>query len=302
MKNFLLYCSRQNWMKSAFMAMPGAEKLAKRFMAGETLDDALAAIREVNALKMMASIDHLGEHVTDRKEAMDAVDEYLLALNRIHSEKLDANVSLKLSEMGQDIERKMVVENVERIIARAKELGIFVRVDMESSRYTQETVEIFRELRAKYDNVGLVVQAYLFRTMKDVPELLKMGTQFRLCKGAYDEPPEVAYPEKRDTDEAYKKLTTMLLESGKYHGIATHDEAMIQHTKDEVKRLGLKPEAFEFQMLYGVRRDLQVKLIQEGWRLRVYIPFGKNWYPYFTRRMAERPANLIFIMKSLFKG
>jgi len=302
MKNFLLYCSRQEWMKSAVLKIPLAPRLARRFMAGETLDDALQVVREVNALGLTGTIDHLGEHVTDPAEARRAVEIYLDALQRIVDEKLDANVSMKLSELGQDIDDCIALENARIILEKAKHLDVFVRVDMEGSAYTQRTLDAYLNLKSTFENVGIVLQSYLHRTRKDIPFLVGQGIRIRLCKGAYDEPSTIAYESKTDTDQAYKDEVTMLLESGLYHGIATHDPVMVDWTLAEMKRLNLEPSAFEFQMLYGVRRDLQTSLREQGYNVRIYVPFGENWYPYFTRRMAERPANFFFILKNIIKG
>jgi proline dehydrogenase len=219
--------------------------------------------------------------------------------DRIAQEKLDANVSLKLTQLGLDLSEELCEELVETIVAHATSLGNFVRIDMEGSAYTQRTVEMTKRVRSKYAGVGTVMQAYLYRAEKDVQNLLGVGCRLRLCKGAYKEPQEVAFPEKAQVDANYVKLMKMMLPSGIYHGIATHDPAMIQATKDFVREKNIGRDQFEFQMLYGIRTDLQQQLVREGYRLRIYIPFGREWFPYFMRRLAERPANLAFFLRNL---
>jgi proline dehydrogenase len=222
--------------------------------------------------------------------------------DRIEREKLDANVSLKLTQLGLDLGEPLCQELLERIVEHATGQGNFVRVDMEGSAYTQRTVEMTKRVRAKYTGVGTVMQAYLYRAEQDIKDLLAAGCRLRLCKGAYKEPPEIAFPEKRDVDANYLKLMKMILPSGIYHGIATHDPAIIDATKQFVREKKIARDQFEFQMLYGIRSDLQEQLVGEGYRLRVYIPFGTDWFPYFMRRLAERPANLIFFLRNLLSG
>lgn len=276
-----------------------SRRVARRFVAGETLDDAIEAAREVNRTKRSASLDLLGENVSDEAGARRAAAGYLAIFDRIAREKLDANVSLKLTQLGLDLGEPLCQELLETITAHAAELGNFVRIDMEGSAYTERTVGISRRVRAKYPNVGTVMQAYLHRAEQDVKDLLSLGCRLRLCKGAYKEPPEIAFPKKEDVDANYVKLMKLLLPSGIYHGIATHDPAMIQATKEFVAEKEIGREQFEFQMLYGIRTDLQEQLVREGYRLRVYIPFGTDWFPYFMRRLAERPANLFFFLRNL---
>jgi len=276
-----------------------SRRVARRFVAGETLEDALAAARAVNQAGRSASLDLLGENVSDEAGARSAADGYLAMFDRIAREKLDANVSLKLTQLGLDLSETLCQELVEKVVAHATGLGNFVRIDMEGSAYTQRTVEMTKRVRAKYAGVGTVMQAYLFRAEQDVKDLVSVGCRLRLCKGAYKEPPEIAFPAKTDVDANYVKLMKLILPSGIYHGIATHDPAMIQATRDLVREKNIGREQFEFQMLYGIRTDLQQQLVREGYRLRIYIPFGTDWFPYFMRRLAERPANLVFFLRNL---
>ncbi|MGH9758843.1 MAG: proline dehydrogenase family protein [Candidatus Acidiferrales bacterium] len=268
-------------------------------MAGETIDEAVAAAREVNRTGAMASLDLLGENVSDENGARRAASEYAGIFDRIAREKLDANVSLKLTQLGLDLDENLCRELLENIAARAVQFRNFVRVDMEGSAYTQRTVEIVKHVRAKYEGVGTVLQAYLYRTEGDLQPLLDAGCRIRLCKGAYNEPAEVAFEKKSEVDANYVRLMKRLLGSGIYHAIATHDPAMIRATREFVAEQGIGAGQFEFQMLYGIRTDLQKQLVRDGFRLRVYIPFGADWFPYFMRRLAERPANLKFFLRNL---
>jgi proline dehydrogenase len=280
-----------------------ARKFALRFVAGETLDHAVRAIRALNQQGIMATVDHLGENVTDSRAAVAAADVYLEILDRIHAERLNSNVSLKLTQMGLDIDEELCYRNVARICEHAKELNNFVRIDMESSAYTERTLNIFRRLwhEAGYRNVGVVLQAYLYRTENDVREMNRIGARVRLCKGAYNEPPTVAFPRKADVDANFARLTRLLLTEGNYPAIATHDERLINYTKRFAAAKGIAASRFEFQMLYGIRRELQLELVRQGYNMRVYVPYGTEWYPYFMRRLAERPANVVFVVSSLFK-
>jgi len=299
MRSFLLHLSENKRLAPLIMNNAVSRRVARRFVAGETLDDAIEAGREVNRTKRSASLDLLGENVSDEAGARRAAEDYLTIFDRIAREKLDANVSLKLTQLGLDLGAPLCQELLEGIVAHAAELGNFVRIDMEGSAYTQRTVEITRRARTKHPNVGTVMQAYLYRAEQDVKDLLSAGCRMRLCKGAYKEPPDIAFQKKRDVDANYIKLMEMLLSSGIYHGIATHDPPMIQATKKFVRERNIGRELFEFQMLYGIRTDLQQQLVREGYRLRVYIPYGTDWFPYFMRRLAERPANLVFFLRNL---
>jgi proline dehydrogenase len=299
MRAILLHLSENKNLAPLIMGNGVSRRVAQRFVAGDSLDDAIAAARNVNRAKQSASLDLLGENVSDEAGARAAADGYAAIFDRIAQEKLDANVSLKLTQLGLDLSESLCQELLEKIVEHAGSQGNFVRVDMEGSPYTQRTVDMVRRVRANYASIGTVMQSYLYRTEKDVQDLIAAGCRMRLCKGAYKEPPEVAFPEKSDVDANYVKLMKLMLPSGIYHGIATHDPAMIDATKKFVAEQGIALDKFEFQMLYGIRTDLQQQLTREGYRLRVYIPFGTDWFPYFMRRLAERPANMMFFIKSL---
>ena len=299
MRSLLLHLSENKRLAPLIMHNAVSRRVARRFVAGETLNDAIEAAREVNRAKRSASLDLLGENVSDEAGARRAADDYLAIFDRIAREKLDANVSLKLTQLGLDLGEPLCQDLLEKIVGHAAELENFVRIDMEGSAYTQRTVEITRRVRSRFTNVGTVMQAYLYRAEQDVKDLLSVGCRMRLCKGAYKEPLDVAFPKKEDVDANYVKLMKLLLPSGIYHGIATHDPAMIQATKEFVREKEIGREQFEFQMLYGIRIDLQEQLVRQGYRLRVYIPFGTDWFPYFMRRLAERPANLTFFLRNL---
>ena len=303
-RNALLYLSRQEGLKDFATRFRPFKNLTTRFVAGETIDDAASAIREINKLGCTASFDHLNESVACREETEEEVREYLRVLSRIDAMGIRSNVSIKLTQFGLGIDPELAYTNARAVVVEAAERGNFVRVDMEGSNVTQVTIDIFKRLRDEFDlnTVGIVVQSYLRRTEADVLELLKIPARIRLCKGAYNEGPEVAFPDKKDVDANYVKLMRVLLSSGTYHGIATHDERMIEATVDHVKRENISKDKFEFQMLYGVRRDLQEQLARDGYNVRVYVPYGKHWYPYFMRRLAERPANVWFITKNLLRG
>lgn len=299
MRALLLRLSENRRLAPWIMRNRASRSVARRFVAGESLDDAVAAARSLNHSGYLVSLDLLGENVADEAGARRAAEGYLAIFDRISQEQLDANVSLKLTQLGLDISGDLCRELLEKIVAHAAMLGNFVRVDMEGSAYTQRTVDIVKSVRSRYPAVGTVLQAYLRRTEQDVRDLLAAGCRIRLCKGAYMEPPRIAFPHKLDVDANYVKLMQILLPSGVYHGIATHDPAMIQAAKDFVRRRNVPLDRFEFQMLYGIRTDLQRRLIREGYRLRIYVPFGSDWFPYFMRRLAERPANLAFFLRSL---
>ncbi len=279
-----------------------SRRVARRFVAGEELDDAIAAARACNRAGMTATLDYLGENASSEADARRAREMYLGVFDRIAAEKLDANVSLKLTQLGLDLSEGLCQELLESIVERAASHGNFVRVDMEGSPYTQRTVDMCKRVRGRSAAVGVVVQAYLYRTEKDAQELTAAGCRLRLCKGAYKEPANIAFPEKSDVDANFVKLMQLLLPSGLYHGIATHDPDMIRATKEFAAQQGIGRDRFEFQMLYGIRGDLQKQLMREGYHLRMYIPYGRDWFPYFMRRLAERPANLIFFLRSLVRG
>ena len=300
----LLFLSRHEGLKDFATGFPAFKKMTTRFVAGEDLEQTVAAIRALNALGCTASFDHLNEDVSQVSATEEEVREYLRILARIDETGIRSNVSIKLTQFGLGIDPELAYKNARTVVEDAARRGNFVRVDMEGSNVTQVTLDIFRRLRSEFglNDVGIVVQSYLRRTWGDVQELLKIPARIRICKGAYNEPPEVAFPDKRDVDENYVRVMRALLASGVYHGIATHDPKMIDATVDFAQKQGIGKEAFEFQMLYGVRRDLQEQLARDGYNVRVYVPYGKQWYPYFMRRLAERPANVWFILKNLFKG
>jgi proline dehydrogenase len=277
-------------------------RMSHRFVAGETLDEAVAAARECNRAGMMVSLDYLGENVATTAAAQKARDTYLRMFDRIAEEKLNANVSCKLTQLGLDLSVEFCEGLVLSIAERAAGRESFLRIDMESSFYTQRTVELVKRVRAQTPAVGAVIQAYLYRSEPDIHDLLSYGCRIRLCKGAYKEPPEVAYPRKGDVDANFMQLMRMLLSSGFYHGIATHDPRMIAQTIRSAAEKKISKQDFEFQMLYGVRTDLQRQLVSDGYRLRIYVPFGSEWFPYFMRRLAERPANVAFFLRTLVRS
>ncbi|HVX40855.1 MAG TPA: proline dehydrogenase family protein [Gemmatimonadaceae bacterium] len=280
-----------------------AKRFASRFVAGETLDDALAAIRALNAKGITASLDLLGESVTNEREARAAGAAYLEILDRIHEQNLNANASVKLTAMGLDISEDLCIAVMHDVLDRAQAYGTFIRLDMESSAYTERTLQLFydRLYPAYKDHVGIVLQSYLYRTWSDVEQAIQAKCRVRICKGAYKEPAAVAFPQKREVDQNYVKCMQALIERGNYPGIATHDPAIINEAKRFVTERGIDRSRFEFQMLYGVRRDLQEQLVREGYNMRVYVPFGTQWYPYLMRRLAERPANVAFITGNVMR-
>lgn len=297
----LLYVSQSKRLKHLVMSTAATRTMASRFIAGETLDEAIAAVRACNAAGMMASLDHLGENVSTAEDAQRARDTYLEIFDRIAQEKLYANVSCKLTQLGLDLNAEFCEGLVQSIAERAANYDNFLRVDMEGSSYTQRTMDLVKRVRVRNPALGTVIQAYLCRSGQDIEDLLAYGCRIRLCKGAYKEPPEIAFPAKADVDRNYIKLMQMLLPSGFYHGIATHDPRMIAATIRSASQLRISKDDFEFQMLYGIRTDLQRQLIRDGYRLRVYIPYGQDWFPYFMRRLAERPANLGFFIRNFFR-
>ncbi|HKR11039.1 MAG TPA: proline dehydrogenase family protein [Pyrinomonadaceae bacterium] len=303
-RSALLWLSGHEGVKDFAARFRFFKKLTSRFVAGETLDEVIPYIRELNGENCTASFDHLNESVDNETEANREVEEYLKILDGIDRTKLRSNVSIKLTQFGLGLDPELAYRNARRVVEDAQRRGNFVRVDMEGSNVTQVTIDIFKRLRAEFglNDVGIVLQSYLHRTYADAQELVKLPARIRICKGAYNEPPEVAFPDKKDVDDNYVKVMQLLLSSGVYHGIATHDPKMIEATIDFANREGIGKEKFEFQMLYGVRRDLQRQLARDGYNMRVYVPYGKHWYPYFMRRLAERPANIWFVMKNMLKG
>jgi proline dehydrogenase len=279
-------------------------KLSSRFVAGLTIEDALRAAAAVQQQGMHVTLDSLGESVTSEDEARAAAAIYHQLLDAIHARNLNANISVKLTQMGIDLSEQLATQIVEALVDHARRTHNFVRIDMEGSEHTDITLKLVNNLHSRPEfapHIGVVIQAYLHRTRADAEQLIRDGIRMRLCKGAYKEPASIAFPEKSEVDRNYIALTKLLLDSPIYHGLATHDEKMVEAAKAYAKAQSIPPSHFEFQMLYGIRRDLQQQLIKEGYNVRVYIPFGNEWYPYFMRRLAERPANVIFLMKNFFR-
>jgi proline dehydrogenase len=302
LRDVLLGLSESSLARRIATDAPFARTVARRFVAGESEEDAIAAARTLNGGRMHVSLDYLGEAVANRQEALAAEAAIERVVRAITRDGLDANVSVKLTQLGQDIDEAFLRGTVASLLDAAEECEMFVRFDMESSEFTQRTLDFFEELwRAGRRNIGVVLQSYLYRTEKDVARANELGARVRLCKGAYKEPERVAYPEKEDVDANFVRCMKALLTDGNYPGIATHDQAMIDATKRFARERDIDRDSFEFQMLYGVRRDVQKRLVDEGYHLRIYVPFGEAWYPYFMRRMAERPANLFFIMDSVLR-
>jgi proline dehydrogenase len=301
LRSFLLFLSRQKQLRRAMETTSAAKRLATRFVAGETLEQALDVSRRLNGEGITVTLDHLGESVTSLEEAGEARDVYLRTLTAIHDSGIQGNVSLKLTQFGLDYSYDQCLANVGQLVQRAGSIESFVRVDMESSEYVDRTLRLVEDLHARDPRVGVVIQSYLYRSKADIEKLCDRRIRVRLCKGAYLEPATVAFPGKQDVDHNYVELMRILLDRGEYPAIATHDPAMIEATKAYAASRRSSKDAFEFQMLYGIRRDLQTQLVREGYRLRLYVPFGKAWYPYYMRRLAERPANVLFILRNLFR-
>jgi proline dehydrogenase len=315
LRPLLLHLSHARWARNFVTRFRFARRAAARFVAGETLDEAITAVRALNAKGLNASLDHLGENVTTAADATRATEDYLSALDQIAASGIRSNVSLKLTQLGLEVDETICKHNLRRILEKAQATQNFVRIDMESTAYTGRTLAVFRALHREFNNLGLVLQAYLYRTEKDLLGLAEEKAPIRLCKGAYDEPPDKAFPRKADVDTNYLKLARNLLDharavppaadTGRYPpfaAIATHDEKMIVAAKTYAETQQIPRDYFEFQMLYGIRRDLQEQLAAEGYRVRIYVPYGTEWYPYFMRRLAERPANLWFFVSQLVRG
>ncbi|WNR46276.1 proline dehydrogenase [Paenibacillus roseipurpureus] len=274
---------------------------AARFVAGETIAQSIAAVRSLNQSGRVATLDHLGEFVFSEEEALESAAMCLQTLDAIAESHVTSNLSLKMTSLGLDISKELCMQSMRRILDRAKQYGNFVRIDMEDYAHCQVSLDIYRELRQEYDNVGIVIQAYLYRTEQDIADLGAIGANLRLVKGAYKESPSVAFPEKSDVDKNYVNIIQKHLLGGHYTAVASHDKAIIDFTKDFVKQHGISNDQFEFQMLYGICDDLQNQLVKEGYRVRVYVPYGVDWFGYFMRRLAERPANVWFVLKNMFK-
>jgi proline dehydrogenase len=301
-RGFLLFLAKQEDFKNFALRFKFFRDTASRFVAGETLDDAIWAVRRANQQKISGTLDLLGENTRTQEDAQSACRDIIGILDRIQAENVDCNISVKLTQLGLELDAESAFQNLLQIVKHAKETRNFIRVDMEDSRYTQRTLHCVTRIHEQFENVGTVIQSYLYRSRQDTLDLVKRGIRIRLVKGAYLEPESVAYRKKKDTDANFVGLMQVLLESKTYPAIATHDEAIIDATKEFARSRGIPKDHFEFQMLFGIRRDLQVRLAEEGYRVRIYIPYGLRWYPYFMRRLAERPANMFFILRNLFKG
>ena len=304
LRTFFIKLSENPSLRHFAETSPLGLRFSGRFVAGTQLADAVRVTEIVNRRGASVSIDNLGENVTNPDEAKQSAELYHQMLDEISSRKLNANISLKLTHMGLDVSEDLAFSLVTDLVQHAVQINSFVRVDMEGSPYTQRTLDFVRQLHRQPGHagkLGTVIQTYLYRSEDDVQQLLSEGIRIRLCKGAYKEPPEIAFPKKTDVDANYVKLAKVLLKSGIYHGLATHDENIIEQVKQFARAENIPATAYEFQMLYGVRRDLQQKLVRDGYGMRVYIPFGTEWYPYFMRRLAERPANVLFIAKNMFR-
>lgn len=318
LRAILLYLSNASWARAMVTGWRIGRRMASRFVAGDSFDEALQAVRKLNSDGVFATLDHLGENVSNREEAQQAAHEYVEIFQQLHESGVSSNASLKLSQLGLNVSFDLCLENMRQIATRAREHGMLVRIDMEDSSTVDQTLEIQRTLRNEgLDNIGVVVQAYLYRSEDDLAQLMEEGTPVRLCKGAYKEPPEVAFPKKADVDANYDRLAARMIEAAVAAGskpadpigkcpplaaIATHDEQRIAFAREHARKAGLPNEALEFQMLYGIRNNLLRQLSREGYPTRVYVPYGSEWYPYFMRRLAERPANLWFFLSAFFRG
>lgn len=309
LRSLLLYLSRAGWARALVTGFAPAWLVARRFVAGETVDEAMQAAQELNRRGLLVTVDYLGESVQDASEANAACEQILYLLDRMQAVGVDANVSLKLSQLGLKIDENLAVHNLRRILTRAREYGRRVRVDMEESAVVDVTLDIYRRMRdgEGFTNVGVVIQSYLYRSEEDVRQLVAEGAWVRLVKGAYKEPADVAYPDKADVDASFVRLVEMMLSpearaAGVYLAVASHDDKMIDATQRYARQQNIPPDTYEFQLLYGIRRERQAELVSQGHRVRIYVPYGTAWYPYFMRRLAERPANLWFFVSSFFKA
>jgi proline dehydrogenase len=296
-----LWASRRRVLGRFATAFPLTRAMVRRFVAGDRLDDALAALEALRSQGMRWTVDVLGESVDSREAATAAADRYITTLDALAERGLEANVSLKPTQMGLDIDAHFCLENIGRVVARAREIGAFVRIDMEDHTKTDTTLEIGRSLHREWHDVGVVIQSYLRRSAADVEALIDEQIRVRLCKGAYDEPASVAFATRDEVDESYRVLMERLMARGRYPALATHDEALIDHAISYASANDIGPDRFEFQMLYGIRRDLQERLVEQGYTVRVYVPYGTEWFPYYMRRLAERPQNVLFILGTVLR-
>jgi proline dehydrogenase len=300
-RNFFLYLSQQQRLRRWMETSPIARKLTRRFIAGETLDDALKVSADLKGQGILTALDHLGENVTSLDEAAASADAYVLALDQIRAQGLPATVSLKATQFGMDVSETECFVNVLRVAARATAIGSRVEIDMESTAYTDRTLAMVTAVAREVGDIRCAIQAYLYRSAADIDHMNRHSIRVRLCKGAYNEPPSVAYPKKADVDKSYVELMHRLFDHGTDPAIAGHDPLMIQEAIRYAQGRGIAADRFEFQMLYGIRRDLQRQVLKQGFRLRLYVPYGTAWYPYFMRRLSERPANVLFVARSLFR-
>lgn len=299
LRNFFLFLSK-NKLFTKLARKYGLRFGAGRFVAGETMENTAKVIQELNDKGMDVTIDHLGEFVDKEEEARQRTEECIEAIEVISEQDLHSQLSLKLTSMGLDISEDLVMDNMRKILDAGKKHNVLVTIDMEDYERCGKTLEIFKKLRSEYELLGTVLQSYLYRTVEDIQELDQYNPNLRLVKGAYKESPKVAFPEKKDVDENFKKIIKMHLLNGNYTAVATHDDAMIEYTKELEKEYNISRDQFEFQMLYGIRTDRQAELVKEGYRMRIYVPYGDDWYGYFMRRLAERPANVAFVLKGVF--
>lgn len=317
LRSILIYLSKAAWAQRLVVDWKFAWQAASRFVAGNTIGDAINAVCELNANGINSTLDHLGESTSTRAEAVKAADDVIELLEQINTSGVRANVSVKLTQIGLALDANLCEKNLERILARAREYKNFVRIDMEDTPYTDQTLRMYRDMRSKgFQNTGVVVQSYLYRTEKDTRELLEAGACFRLVKGAYKEPPELAFPKKADVDANFDLLTQIMIDAAKTTGspslsadgrtppipaIGSHDPKRLDFARTYAEKVGLPKQAIEFQMLFGIRRDLQEQYVKKGYPVRIYVPYGTHWYPYFMRRLAERPANVWFFVSNFFR-
>ena len=317
LRSFFIYLSKASWLQRLVVNWKFAWRAASRFIAGNTIGDAINTVREINVKGSNATLDHLGESTSTRAEAIKAADDIIELLDQINASDVRANVSVKLTQIGLALDESLCAQNLVRILTRAREYKNFVRIDMEDTPYTDQTLRMYREIRDKgFQNTGVVVQSYLYRTEKDTRQLLEAGACFRLVKGAYKEPPELAFPKKADVDANFDLLTQIMIDAAKAAGsptlsadghippipaIGSHDPKRLDFARTYAEKVGLPKRAIEFQMLFGIRRDLQEYYVKEDYPVRIYVPYGTHWYPYFMRRLAERPANVWFFISNFFR-
>ncbi len=301
LRDTLLYLAQNDGLRKFVMTNRATRGVSRRFVAGETLNEAMETTRKINQQGMHVSLDHLGENVSDEREAKRSAQDYISALDSIKQKGVDANISIKLTALGLDISQELCEQNVCNILEHANKYGIFVRLDMEGSAYTERTVDMALKMHEQFEHVGTVIQSALYRSKKDIDQLIAQGVRVRLVKGAYKEPKEIAFQNKREVDSSYVLLMMNLLSRGNYPAIATHDEAIINTACKYARDQGISKGTFEFQMLYGIRRNLQEKLVRAGYNMRIYVPYGSQWYPYLMRRMAERPSNLMFVLSNALR-